>query len=554
MDFMAYEQAIPYLQQAALEYPNIKNIKTKEAFAHFRLGNFEDAIRAVKEEISHFPNNLNAFILLGYIYFQQGKYEDAALACQDFNMNLEKALEEELKNEMRKTKYPTEKDQKRIYAKIHENNPNFGLPDFILGFYHKRNRSFREAYAQFRLSLERGYNPVHCFIQMIDIMLIQGDWQGGIELSRKAVKKEGEQSEFYFLMGYCHYQLEERRQALACFNKTLQLKPFEVEAIRNLAVIYFNQTELDKAIPLLKKIQILAPQEFETQSLLERALSRNLMLDKEEFQPKLSKDFVGRITPEYKYVFEADFNYVANTMNVYALNLVNQGEIDRAINLLQRFLELNDLSPGLNYNLAQLYNTQNILGKALKYAWRAIELKKNYRDSFDLVGQLFFKMRDFEDSVQFYQEALKIDPKDALGYYNLGCAYYEMSDFAKAEENWKLAIQNDREIRKKEEKAQSKDELNVLVHVRTDPVSFDAHFSLGKLYLQQNLKEKALEEFLSAVELNPQFPDPYYEIGKILYELKDPKKAKVYFDQYLYLGGKNEKVKEFLKSIIEKML
>ena len=29
MDFMAYEQAIPYLQQAALEYPNIKNIKTK---------------------------------------------------------------------------------------------------------------------------------------------------------------------------------------------------------------------------------------------------------------------------------------------------------------------------------------------------------------------------------------------------------------------------------------------------------------------------------------------------------------------------------------------
>ena len=89
--------------------------------------------------------------------------------------------------------------------------------------------------------------------------------------------------------------------------------------------------------------------------------------------------------------------------------------------------------------------------------------------------------------------------------------------------------------------------MNITLIVTKRPISFEAHKSLGSLYLQKNLKEKALEEFKMAVEIEPEDPEPYYEIGRIYYERNETKKAAFYFDKYLYLGGEEEKVKEILK-------
>jgi tetratricopeptide (TPR) repeat protein len=268
----------------------------------------------------------------------------------------------------------------------------------------------------------------------------------------------------------------------------------------------------------------------------------------EKTSTKLSKDFIDELELEYKYDFVADVNDVVFGINAAALDLIKAGRTNAAGNWMQNFLEIHDLSPELNYNLAKLYEINKSLGKALQYTWRAKELKEDYKDAHCLVASIFFELKDFEESVKFYEKVIEFDPKDAMSHFNLGCVCFAMKDYGKAEGHWRKAIKNEQKIKQAEEKDKSSQgELSLDITVKVWPISFEAHKSLGHLYLRKNLKEKALDEFIKAIELEPQDPGPYFEVGKIYFELKDQKKATFYFDKYIYLGGNEEKVKEIIK-------
>ena len=384
---------------------------------------------------------------------------------------------------------------------------------------------------------------------MIDIELARENWQEALAKSRIEMQLEDSKSEFYFLMGYSYYHLGETDRAVYCFDNAFKLRPHEVETAKNLGKIYFNQNKFKKATSFLKKVLNIVPFDYEAMFLLDRS-SNEKPVQKEENKPRITKNIVDKVDLEYKYVFKSDINHIINVMNETALSLLKSGHLGKAIGLIRIFLEIHDLSPDLNYNLANFYRMNNDLGKAIKYAWRTTELKKDFRDAHDLVGNIFFRLGDFENAIIAYQKVMDIGPRDALGYYNLGCVYSAMGDLDNAEESWKNAVSREK-VRKfeKKEKA-SKDGLSRTVTVFKASVAAKAHDGLGRLYLQRNQSEKALEHFEKAVEIEPGKPDLYYEIGKIYLDKKNTRKAIYAFERYLYLGGKEEKkVKEILESI-----
>jgi tetratricopeptide (TPR) repeat protein len=393
-----------------------------------------------------------------------------------------------------------------------------------------------------------GYDPVECHTQLIDVDLIKEDWQEALSKSQEALEAEGPQAEFSFLMGFSYHHLGERENAVRCFKKSIELKPYLTESLENLAKIYISQGEFKNAIPLLNRVLKMGAFDQEVYSLLRQATEAEPKKI-EKTSTKLSKDFIDELELEYKYDFVADLKDVVFGINTSALNLIKAGRINAAGNLMRSFLEIYDLSPELNYNLAKLYVINNSLGKALQYAWRAIELKEDYKDAHDLVGSIFFDLEDFEESLKFSGKVIEFDPKDAVSHYNLGCVCYAMKDYGKAERHWRKAIKNEQKIKQAEEKDKSSQkELSIDITVKVWPISFEAHKSLGRLYLRENSKEKALEEFIKAIELEPQDQELSFEVGKIYFALKDQKKATFYFDRYIYLGGNEEKVKEIIKS------
>ncbi len=546
---MSYEQAVSFLKQALSEEPSQKEVRIHLAFAYFRMGKAEEAILALKEELVLFPDSFDAFILLGYIYFKQGHYDEAASTCLGFeNVAKVQAKKDGLALFQRSDLDVSSRKHQNFVRRILAKYPNYGLPFFILGISYKKSESFRKAANYFQYALEWGYDPVECHTQLIDVDLTKEDWRGALSKSQEALETEGPQAEFNFSMGFSYHHLGDTENAVRCFKKSIELKPYLTESLENLAKIYISQGEFKNAIPLLRKILKMGAFDQEAYSLLRHATAAEPKKI-EKTSTKLRKVLIDELELEYKYDFVADVNDVVFGINASALDLIKAGRINAAGNLMQSFLEIHDLSPELNYNLAKLYEINNSLGKALKYAWRAKELKEDYKDVHDLVASIFFELEDFEESVKFYEKVIEFDPEDAMSHYNLGCVCYAMKDYGRAEGHWRKAIKNEQKIKQAEEKDKSsQEELSIDITVKVWPISYEAHKSLGRLYLRKDIKEKALDEFTKAIDLEPQNPEPYFEVGKIYFELNDQKKATSYFDKYIYLGGNEEKVKEIIKS------
>jgi len=550
MFFQNYEGAAHFYNQVVEENPITPGIRSKLGYTYFQLRKYEEAINTLKEEIDFFPENYEAYILLGFVYFKQNRFEDAAEVCKAYNKRFRSYIQE--KAYSKGFRIPLQVRDKRLMSILKEikmENPNIGLPNFILGLYHKSKENFSEARENFRLANKWGHDPISCILQQIGIELRKEDWKKALKEAGEALRLKGPQAEFYFIIGYIHYQLNDIENALLCFEQAIEMKPYLVEAMRNLAILYDKQQEFEKASQLFERfLRISLYDVFEKYDL--KYSLKNL---------ELTKNLIDKMELEYTYALMSLGPYDYRDINETALFLLREGKLKDAVGLLRNFLEIDDTSPQINYNLGQLYNTSNKLSKALKYALRAVDLKPNFKDAYDLMGNIYFKMHDYERSVESYREVVAIHSKDAMGYYNLGCAYHGLKNYDEAEDCWKKSIKYEKGIKEvKRSDEVSQDELAISLTVMRRPVSFRAHKSLGRLYIEKNLLEEALRHFKKAAELEPSDPEPYYEIGKIFQAQSEQdekliEKAISYYERYLYLGGKEEEeVNERLTKLKEK--
>ncbi|MGD8536753.1 MAG: tetratricopeptide repeat protein, partial [Candidatus Aminicenantes bacterium] len=541
--------------QAIESKPKIKEIRVSLGYAYFRLRRYDEAIRALKEELSLFPDSHNAYILLGYIYFNQNKLRDAFETCTAYDSSFNVLIKKKaLIKRLPKKFNPGSAKHQAILTEIRNENPNLGLPNFILGLVHKENGNFPEAETHFTLAYARGYDPTRCTTQLLDIDTLEEKWEQGLKKAQDALIQEGPQPEIYFMAGFIYYQLKQIENAIFNFETSLEMKPYLFEAIRNLAIIHYNQEEFEKASQLFKKVTKFNPYDLNAEFYSTDALKKEEQSQKIEEKLELTKDITDKVDVKYVYTLKNDVQFISKLINETALSLIRSGNLNEAMVGLQEFLKISDISPEMNYNLGQLHNASNNPEKALKYALRAVELDGDFKDAYDLIGNIYFKIQDYENSLQAYREVIRINSGDAMGHYNLGCVYSALNNFDEAENCWKTAIQSEKGIKKsREKKKKSEDKLKISVIVHKRPVSFRAHKALGMLYVEQNLKDKALVEFEKASKLEPDDQESHYELGKIYQTKKDFQKAIFHYEKYLYLGGEEEEeVKKILKTLKRK--
>jgi tetratricopeptide (TPR) repeat protein len=534
LDRANYAQAVEYFEKALADNPKLKDIRVFQAFAWSRLGQYEKANESLRKEVELAPNSLEAPILLGFILFEQGRAGDAEALLRSY---------------LGKNESELSRHARRSRADFSSAHPNFGLPNFILGLIEKGKGRIPEAVENFRKAQEVGYDPLVCRLYVLEGECRLENWTKALKSATELLElKSPISAQARIFQSMALERLGFEKEALACLQQAAALKRFEPWALKNLAIFHFNRGEFEESLPLLRKARRLAPQDFQAQFLLEQAESRRRVIDVEQRIPQ-SLEFMGEFTPEYRHYFKHNVKNVAREVNDHALRLIQTGSLSDAAGVLHDFLELYDLSPTMNYNLAQLYNSTGLWRLALRYALRAIELQNDYRDAYDLVGNISFKAAEYQDSIWFYQQAVLLAPEDALGRYNLACAYSGLGEEDLAEKNWLLAIQQEKAkpLAGETRKSEPSGALKVFVRVRPEPVSYDSYFSLGMLYSKQGKKETALQEFAQASALMPQKPEPYFETGKILLEFGRLIEAQSYFDKYISLGGDEAKVRAAVK-------
>lgn len=146
----------------------------------------------------------------------------------------------------------------------------------------------------------------------------------------------------------------------------------------------------------------------------------------------------------------------------------------------------------------------------LEKAEEFIERKVSRADKFFLEGNKLYEQQEFEEAVQAYREALKINQSQWGYYLNIGLAYKKLDKKEEAMDAFKKAM-----------------ELN--------PESYSSNKELGEILAMEGNYEEAKRYYQKATELSPDDPDGFYNLGVCLTNLGESEGALTSFQKVVEL-------------------
>jgi tetratricopeptide (TPR) repeat protein len=117
---------------------------------------------------------------------------------------------------------------------------------------------------------------------------------------------------------------------------------------------------------------------------------------------------------------------------------------DKALEDLNEAIRLNPKDHSYWINRAAVFGTQNKLDKALEDAKKAIELKST-EEARALRGTLYLAQAAFDNAIEDFNEAIRLNPNYAPAYTNRGITYFNMGEYKKALLDYEATIRVDPE-------------------------------------------------------------------------------------------------------------
>jgi len=174
-----------------------------------------------------------------------------------------------------------------------------------------------------------------------------------------------------------------------------------------------------------------------------------------------------------------------------------------------------------------------------------------------------YDRQDFRGAIEDYDQAIQINPKHALAYYNRGNARYELGNYLLAIEDYTQAIKfnpnyvnayyNRGNTRSKlgDKQAAIEDYSQV---IQINPSYTLAYFNRGNARNDLGNKKAAIKNYTKAIKFNPNYADAYFNRGNTRSDLgnkqaaiKDYRKAANLYKQQ----GKENKYQKALNRIIK---
>jgi tetratricopeptide (TPR) repeat protein len=170
-------------------------------------------------------------------------------------------------------------------------------------------------------------------------------------------------------------------------------------------------------------------------------------IDSPEPKPKLSVFTHFGIPPtksdrhDSPFAMSQDPTFKAETLYRFSLAASKIGKQAQAIVLLEEAIELASSNAVYQFELGNLYISSKEYIQALTHIEVANALEPNKPRVLAALGYTWFNLQDNEKAVLFLEQAVKIAPTFALGWYHLGNAQVALGDKNSAIESFKVAIQ-----------------------------------------------------------------------------------------------------------------
>jgi len=123
----------------------------------------------------------------------------------------------------------------------------------------------------------------------------------------------------------------------------------------------------------------------------------------------------------------------AREVNALAVNFMQQGEIQQAMDLFESALEILPDSPLIMNNLANACQKMGDYDRAQDLYRKTIELRPDYPHPYRNLAIIYSIAGTYEFAIRAYQHYLALEPEDAEVLFNLGLLYMQLGEVLKAE-------------------------------------------------------------------------------------------------------------------------
>jgi len=193
-----------------------------------------------------------------------------------------------------------------------------------------------------------------------------------------------------------------------------------------------------------------------------------------------------------------------------------------ALNELNEVLKRNKNNPKGYYLKGMIYKESGDTALAISSFITTTEQDPKYALAYEQLGLIYAAKGD-KRCLDFYSNALRINPKNSLTRYNVGYFYQAVGDTANALKTYKELVAMDSKFANAyynmgyilfEEKNDPKQALPYFLQAAAaKPAYVEAIYMSGLCNEKLGSKELALKDFSAALKLNPEF-----ELAKIAYQ------------------------------------
>lgn len=204
-------------------------------------------------------------------------------------------------------------------------------------------------------------------------------------------------------------------------------------------------------------------------------------------------------------------SYAAN--NNYGIILMEQANYDDAVRYFNTAVKIAPNADMAYINLGKIAAIRGNCETALKYYARACRINPNSRTACAMEGKLLRQLGRNSESINFLEDALKKRLNSSELRYELGISYFVAGLKDKAEEQFAQAIENSPFFPEPYyqlgaillSKGQVDKSIDLLEKANRFSNLVEIHNALGAAYAQKGDFPKALDEFVKAYKIEPNF-------------------------------------------------
>ncbi|PJF43144.1 MAG: hypothetical protein CUN55_09210 [Phototrophicales bacterium] len=459
------------------------------AETYLRSGNPAKALEDANAALQRNPEMAQAFLIRGQANLALGEYE-AAMSDLDQCLALDPAL-----------------------AEAH----------FAKGETFIATNDLASARASFETVLELQSNNVEAYLKLGEIALQQEDPVFALEAVNNAIRINSNSPRAFVLRGDIHFSQGELEEARLDYRQAMILDDTYAPAYLGLGNVYMALERYDDA-----------------QDAYEQYL--NLVENREEQQigqnarsTAVAAEATASVTPTYTPTPTLTFTPTATPTQTPTPS--HTPTLTPTLNIPATVEEAIAQFDAGNYEIAvELFS-------------QVLVVEPDNLDALLGRGASYYELRQLEEARRDLERLLELNPTEEVGYYNLGLVEEVQGNYEAALANYDQAIElfsdyADAYLGKTRVLFNTGDYVGCIAaanetlerNYRAPEIVYNFR---GLCFSELNNTAVAITDFETAIQLQPEFTGPYFNLGGIYYDLGDYEKSLEYYRQYVDLAGNN---------------